>query len=144
MLIISTILNSCKDVMNCCVVMGNMIEISVKNAKGENLLSSATGIKKENIDVYYVKNGQEKLFNEPHFGADRGFLIYKDASGNEKLRLFTNFDRNEKSSITIIKFGSSTRDSIRCEYNFSGSSVMIKRLWLNGMLKSVKDLEIIK
>lgn len=135
-----SILPSCdKDKSN---VIGNNIEIVVKNQQGQDLIANGT-YDKSNINVYYIVNGQPQRYNEPLMGADKGFLLFKDFAGVDKIRIYTDYKKGETTSHTLIKFGNSKPDTIKSEFSISGNSVMLNKIWHNGILKQ-REFTIIK
>lgn len=87
-------------------------------------------------------NGQPQLYNEPNLDSDKGFMLYGDGS-SVRIRIFTDFNRNQPTALTLVKFGDLPVDTIKCEYRFHGSSVLLKKVWYNGVLKS-GDFTIVK
>ncbi|RYG22135.1 MAG: hypothetical protein EOO07_00745 [Chitinophagaceae bacterium] len=107
----------------------------MQNQQGQNLLVSPAMFTKSNIETYHVINGQAQLFNQPNLDADKGFLVLEGTTG-KIIRIFPYFNKNEKISRTLIKFGDTKIDTIDCEFTFSGSSVLLQKVWYNGTLKS--------
>ena len=126
---------SCERSNNCCTIIDVDVNLTVQNQQGQNLLASPVLFTKSNIETYHVINGQTQLFNQPNLDADKGFLMIDGAKGKE-IRVFPYFNKTEKFSRTLIKFGNTKIYTIDCEFNFSGPSVLLQKVWFNGVLKS--------
>lgn len=126
---------SCEGSTNCCTIIDRDVNLTVQNQQGQNLLVSPAMFTKSNIETYHVINGQAQLFNQPNLDADKGFLVLEGTTG-KIIRIFPYFNKNEKISRTLIKFGDTKIDTIDCEFTFSGSSVLLQKVWYNGTLKS--------
>lgn len=121
---------------NCCSVISNAVEITVLNQQGKNLLAEPAVFTKGDIETYHVVNGKAQLYNQPNLDADKGFLLIKEVVGKERLRLFVYHNKEEKRPRTLIKFGNTKMDTIDCEFRYSGSSVFLEKVWLNGESKT--------
>ncbi|MGF1923214.1 MAG: hypothetical protein ACQUHE_03470 [Bacteroidia bacterium] len=121
---------------DCCTVISSAVEITVLNQQGKNLLAEPAVFAKGDIEKYDVVNGAPQLYNQPHLDADKGFLLIKDVAGKERLRLFLYHNKEEKRSRTLIKFGNTKMDTVDCEFRYSGSSVFLEKVWLNGESKT--------
>ena len=119
------------------------VNIKVLNKQGENLLSASGVYNKSNIEVYYVIDGKAELFNKPNFDEDKGFALFKDAAGNDIIGVGLNFNRKERSALTLIKFGNTKIDTIKADFRFVGSSVFCEQVWFNGSAKQ-RSFEIVK
>ena len=119
------------------------MDITVLNNEGDNLLSGSGIYNKNNINIYHIVNGQPQLYYDPNLKADKGFLLIDDGKGKNMIRVFANYIANEPSTLTLIKFGNSKMDTIKCEFSVEGSSLSTSKIWFNGELKS-KQFTIIK
>ncbi len=126
------------------VVISNHVEITILNQQGQNLLATPSAYTKSNINVYYFVNGQPQLYNQPNFQADKGFLLFKDGSGIDKIRVFTDFNENQPTTLSLIKFGNLQTDTIKCEYRFEDGSVFLEKIWYNGVAQPSPYFSIIK
>ncbi len=127
---------SCEESKTCCTIINNEINLSVQNQQGKNLLSSPALFTKNNIETYHVINGKAQVFSQPNLDAEKGFLLLKDGNGKEFVRVFPYYNKKEKTSLTLIKFSDTKTDTLECEFKFSGSSVLLQKVWYNGVLKS--------
>ena len=117
---------------SCCVDYSIDVSLKVLDSNGKNLLADPAVYTKNNIETYNVTNGNARI----NLGSMNAPEIVKDVNGEPYLRLFLHFDRNEKRSLTLIKFGDKTTDTIAGEFKYSGNSVLLQKVWFNGVLKS--------
>jgi hypothetical protein len=117
------------------VVISADVGIKVLNAQGQDLLNSPVIYDKNNIVVTLFKNGQAQQFNG---STDKGFLLGKDASGLKILKVFLTLPNpvtKERSTVTLIQFGTAKPDTIRAEFEINGESTVCTKAWFNGVLK---------
>jgi hypothetical protein len=133
LLLFATLLSalSCKKPQDITVDIG--IGIKVVNQQGQNLLSSPLNLNMENIEVYYVENGVEKLFYDKDLGTPKAFRI-GGLLGSEEIFLFPN-TVVEDFPVTLIKFGSLGTDTIKCQYKRTEGDLICTKVWLNGQLR---------
>lgn len=119
------------------------VSMQVVNQQGVNLLNAPAVYDKNNIEVYHVKNGVPELYVQPPYNAGPAFSLLKDAEGNQRIAVFLYFDRNERSSLTLVKFGNTKIDTIKANFRFDESSVFCEQVWFNGVPKP-QAFEIVK
>jgi len=114
----------------------SVIDLSVLDANGKNLLAVPAVFHQDNIQVFYVIKGKPTLisnYDVPDHGVSY-FLIDSDKA--TKMRLTLHNDKRESQSLTLVKFGNLQTDTIRCEFHYEGSNVALTRLWINGIEKN--------
>lgn len=121
---------------SCCTIIDVHFYLTVLNQQGQNLLAAPAIYTKSNIETYHVIDGKPQLFDQPHLNANKGFLVINEGSGKNVIQVFPYFNKKEKRSTTLIKFGDLEMDTIECEFRFSGASVFLEKVWHNGELKS--------
>ena len=136
-LLIALFLSSCKNSGPYSI----MVDITVLDQQGENLLASPVGYKRENIDIYYVIDGKAQLYNP---NTNKGFQLFKDLNNNEVIRIDLNHDRKQKYPLTLVKFGTSTVDTLKAKFKHTSHSSELQTVWLNGVQKDIKGFIIIK
>jgi len=124
-IIFSLLLVSCK---NNSTVIDTGISIDVLDQQGQNLLTNPATYTKDNIEVYYVVNGQAQLYDKPNLGISKGFIISKGINGNNDFRVYLNFNRKERYSVTLVKFGTSKTDTIKAKFKFTRESVFKEKI----------------
>jgi hypothetical protein len=118
------------------VINSNFVDIIVLNQQGQNILAAPAVYEKSNIEVYKIINGQAQLVNEHKFLADKGFILLNKDTGKEAIRVILNYDGKKSTALTLIKFGNTKIDTIRAEFRFPGNSVILEKVWFNGVRKS--------
>ena len=117
------------------------VDITVLNQQGQNLLGPPAVYTKENIDLFYVVNGQAQPYNA---NSNKGFFFIPD-NNLHRIRIDLNFDRKEKYPLTLVKFGNSKIDTIKAKFSFKLQSMpRIQAIWLNGIEKDINGFIIIK
>lgn len=117
-------------------VKSNSVDVTVLNQQGQNILTAPAVYDKSNIEVYNVISGQAQLVNVPNLAADKGFLLLDKGTGKEIIRVVLNYDPTKSTALTLIKFGNTKIDTIKGEFTFSGNTVLLKKVWFNGVEKS--------
>jgi hypothetical protein len=120
------------------VVVDTYIDLSFKDADGNDLLSGNTSnaYNQENINIYYLINGEEERAYNEKLDAPKGFSVYEQES-QKIMRLFpSDHDENLKTT-TFIKFNDAETDEVICElrkWGSSNKSVAVTKVWYNGEL----------
>ena len=104
-----------------------IINVKVINLQGQDLLNNPAVYDKNNIQVRHIINGQENL--------SEGGFEFMDGEAGTKVLLVYPTQPTENISTTLIQFGNSTPDTIKCEFIRSKSSLYCHKVWLNGELK---------
>ncbi|MDT4861352.1 hypothetical protein FQZ97_959540 [compost metagenome] len=112
------------------------VDLTLLNAQGHNLLAPPAVYVKDDINIYYVINGQAQLYNEPKLDYNKGFKIINE--GVSRIRIFLNYDikGKERTALTLIKLGTAKIDTIKGEFEYTNRSVFLRKIWFNGALKS--------
>lgn len=129
----------------CCpnqVHMDN-IEMSIKNAEGEDLLNpnNPNAYCVSEIKLFYKIGGEIMEVYDQMMDDPRNFSIYKNEIESEyRIRLLPNHDRDEAQPITYIQWNETDRDTIKAEFHYTGPansnySFTIENLWFNGIEK---------
>lgn len=108
--------------------------ISVLTADGKNALAAPALYNESNVSLYYFNNGQPQLHTTPAFNGGPPYEI-TGSPGHEKLNVYLHFERNTPTVLTLIKFGNAKMDTLKGEFSFEDGSVMIKKVWFNGVLQ---------
>ncbi|SFG95290.1 hypothetical protein [Pedobacter insulae] len=127
-------------------ILSAMVEILLVNQQSQNLLNSSIVLHENNIDIYFVKDGQPILFNQSNLSASKGFLIKPlDGLSDIGLKVYpytgTPETNNTEYPITLIKLGDFGTDTIKCEILNGENSKVISKVWYNGILKYDQDLK---
>lgn len=118
------------------------VDITVLNQQGQNLLASPALYTKENINIYYVVNGQAQLYTGPN----KGFFFSTDYNTTAApwMRIDLNFDRKEKYPLTLIKFGNTKTDTIKAKFKITKHLIELQTIWFNGVQQSSNIFTITK
>ena len=112
------------------------IDISYKNAKGQDLLNPSTSnyYSKDSITLFKIVNGKEiKIFN-PFMDVPNDFFIYDDTSKN------TYYMRVFLSDSLLVRINSNIVDTISSKIDiYSNGNIIAKEVWYDG--KSVWKYE---
>lgn len=108
--------------------------ILLLDTEGNNLLTSPQKVKIEDIQLYYVNDGQAVSANNGLMNAPKGFEIIKDQNGQEFLRVYLNIN-DDKYPLTLIRFSESDTDTIKTEFSRNNESVLCSKIWYNEILK---------
>ena len=114
--------------------ISNAIVVSVLTADGKNALAAPVLYNESNISIYHIVNGQRQQYLTPAFNGGPPYEI-TGSPGYEKLSVYLHFERNTPTTLTLIKFGNAKMDTLKGEFSFEDGSVMIKKVWFNGVLQ---------
>ena len=117
-------------------ILSTTVSIILLDQQGQNLLSTTSNLKENDIEVFVVRNGETAPF-KPTNGNPRGFSIRKTIDNKEFLN-FDGFDylaRKAEYTTTLIKLGSYGTDTIKCQIVSSGNHTRVTKVWYNGILK---------
>jgi len=143
--IITLIIASPSTTKKASFVYDTVIKIGVTDMDCNDLLnpSNPASFKKEEIKIFYLKQGiVEEVYNE-NMRAKRNFLIdendielWKNLFPNSEylVRLFPNDSILEEFPITYIQWNSKNTDTIKCKYERSAEVIGCSKVWLNGEL----------
>lgn len=109
-----------------------VMDITVKNKNGENLLDPANpeGYKESEIRLYYLINEEIVEVYDPSKGFPRNFFL----TGSNDLRVFANDQSTDDITTTFIKWDANDLDTIKTELDRANNYVQISRVWFNGKL----------
>ena len=114
------------------VIVDEATIIGYKNVLGQDLLDTATQnhFSTDNIHVYYLINGIKTEVNYPGLDYPHNFFISKDNSLNQNfLTIFLETDT------TLLELNKNITDTITCVIEKSNSSMIVRKVWYNGILK---------
>lgn len=120
----------------CCTIVDTSINIHFIDKDGRDLIGTSETFKKENIDVYYVKNGVAEKVNNPSLDAPENFLIF-DESGKKVFRLFPNTESDV--TLTIIGFNKTIKDTVECKIKNLDCGITCSEVKYNGIVKWNND-----
>lgn len=117
------------------------VDITVLNQQGQNLLAAPALYTKADVNIYYIINGEVRLFEYSKLPTEGKFNYEPFEITNEgtsRIRIYLNYDvnRKERTALTLVKFGTSKTDTIKGEFDFKGRNVVLNKVWFNGQLKS--------
>ena len=117
-------------------IVSAAIDISVKDSEGNDLLNpeNVNSFKENQINIFYVVNGQELIFYNGDLAHPKGFFIYKEEKSEFRIRVFPNMDKNLELPVTYIKWNSTDTDTIRCSIERKSNSEIVTKVWLNENL----------
>ncbi len=133
-------------------------DISYFDTNGNDLLNPNEPIsyKREDIDIYYLINGEKIKQYHEHLSNPEFFFISDEIRENKYFMALTpndqNLDNNNR-AITYIDFGNNVEDKVECEFKTyeNSSRIQVVKIWYNDELKweystggSVRWIEIIK
>lgn len=132
------ILSSCDDEQED-FVRDVAIEMSISDVKGNDLLNPETtgAFRFEDIDLFYLKNGQKERVYDAYMDNPKNFFIFKSGS-KYYMRLFPNEHIENGFATTYIQFNESETDTIQCEFakppNKNSGYISVFRVWYNGKI----------
>ena len=110
-------------------------DFSIVNSKNADLLNPETPghLNIADFRVYYLINGEKKLFYKPDYDYPYGYL-YNDElrEGKTSVRIFFNSSETEDRPITYVQWSNQDTDTIQVEYERTINGVIQKNIWLNG------------
>lgn len=131
LLLLPLVLSSCEKSKDCCAVVDTGIEIKYIDENEESWLNQQ-GLNENNINVYFMKEGQKEKIFRGSLDEPKMFSIRKNDLGEDVLRLFpSDYIENNKSR-TLIEFSSIDVDTVDCLFNTSSSNMIIEEVWYNG------------
>jgi hypothetical protein len=116
------------------------VNISYVNTAYTDLLNpaAANGIKKEDIDIYYLVNGIKTPVNNPRYDFPENFMI-RQVGTNSKyfLTVFASTATDDKGiGTTYISIKNQPEDTVRAEITtIGGSNTYVSKIWFNGIFK---------
>ena len=121
-----------------CTNIDIVTRIIVTDSENRNLLDPSTPdhFKEEDIRIYYVKNGErEEVFN-PNLDIARSFKIEQYGTDSEyAMKLFPDMEaKDSETTTTIIKWSTTSEDTVECEIHHEGGSTTITKVWYDGEL----------
>lgn len=96
--------------------------------------SNANAIKEEDIEVYYLENGQKRHIYDPELDLPKNLKIEKDSVGGKfYLDLAVSTSIDEKGiSTTYLEIKNRSTDTITAQLHKSKSSIRVTEAWYNG------------
>ncbi len=143
---------SCNKDDKASIVVSTHVDISVKDAKGNNLLNpnNPKSLNQALIKIIYEIKGKKTVFFEEHLDAPGGFSVFKHEN-EYRMRVFLNSDKNEAYPITYIQWNDKDTDTLKCKISRKAGNTICNQLWFNGKhvwqlygSKTGRFLEIIK
>lgn len=116
------------------------VDITVLNQQGQNLLASPALYTKDNIDLYYVVNGQAQPYSA---STNKGFFFNTD-NNLQWIRIDLNHDTKVPYPLTLVKFGNAKIDTIKAKFKYTESSTILETVWFNGVKQNSNVFTIIK
>lgn len=126
----------------------NKLDLIIDDTNGVNILNTILGY--NDIDIVSFENGKEKIFYNPMLDASKGYFI-NEFNSNYYLRLFLNLPKEgSKESFTYMRIKQGSIKEFKSEFEVNkvetgidgGSSIVLKRVWLNNTLFLDKTKEI--
>lgn len=110
------------------------VEISVKNSKGKDLLdpNNPEAFKKNNIKLFYVKDGIAKEVFDGNLDFPRHFMVYKHES-EHRIRIFP--DDSEELTTTLIQWEPDNVDTLKCKIKKTAGAKVCIKAWFNDSLR---------
>lgn len=120
-----------------CIMFEMAVPISYVNAAGTDLLDSAKtgGIKKDDIDLYYLENGVKTKVYNPSRNSPENFYIAQGSDGKYFLSVGASEHTDGNSiSTTYISIKNYPEDTLTTEISRK-NGMQVTKAWLNGELK---------
>jgi len=99
----------------------------VLDHEGNDLLDpdNPDAIGSDDLDIYYVIDGEAERFYESNLDAPKGFSIYEPEGDYEKyrIRLFLNTSETKEVTRTLLKWSDFETDTIKTKYYRSENSL---------------------
>ena len=108
------------------------VEITYKNAKGQDLLNASTPnhFSADNLHLYNVVNGVKKEVNYPNYDIPHNFVIVLNHSTHVYfLRVFLEVDT------TLLQLNGYITDTIAAEFTKNINATIVTKVWYNGVLE---------
>lgn len=112
-----------------------LVVFKIENALGQNLFDPATTgyYRPENIKVFYLVNGEEKLYSKPNLDYPHGYRILNSSAIGYYMTIFANTEATESPTTTYIDWGNGDKDTLVCAMNKKdGVYQMITDAWYNN------------
>lgn len=106
------------------------VVFKVENAQGQNLLDPATTgyFKPESIKIFYLVNGEKKLYNKPNLDYPHGYRVVNAKTSGYAVTVFVNNENPESPTTTYIDWSNGDTDTLVC--------AMIKK---NGVYQNIAE-----
>lgn len=118
--------------------------IFIKDSLGNDLLDPDNGtISAEDINIYYLQNGEKKRVYNSRYDYPENFRILQTEDGTEQyyLVVFANDEANTDSiSTTYIEFRKEEIDTLEAKITEKPGLFIATTAWYNGVLKVDKSI----
>jgi len=136
--VLITLFSSCEEKLCGCTVIDADVNIVITDSDNRNLLDPSTPghFNKEDIRIYFVRNGQRQEAYAPNLDAARYFSINQTTDDNGfVMKLLPDLEtRDSDITTTIIKWNETEEDVVTCEVRHSDNTTIITKVWYNDEL----------
>ncbi|MCF0059733.1 hypothetical protein [Dyadobacter sp. CY356] len=125
-----------KDIFLGGVIVVQSTNIRISDKAGNDLLNPANENRIKDFKVFYVRDGQKKLFLVPNLDHPMGYQIVKHGLENYYyLKVLLDGGKGVKETTTYLQVENGEIDAIKCKYmENTGASVISERVWFNDQL----------
>jgi len=119
------------------IVLSSNVDINLVDAAGNDLLDPniPNTYNNNRISISYVTNGNPIVYHD-NSDYPNGYFIFKENMDSlYTIRVFLNFDKNEKYPTTLIHWKNNETDTIRTKFKYINKNIILDSLWYNGVLK---------
>ena len=113
-------------------VIDRVVDILLVDKENNNLLKNGV-INPDDLNLYYLINGEKKLYYNGNYDAPKGYLIWEDQDNRSILRIFANDDIY--TPVTLVEYTKNDVDTIKCEFHRDDSNIIVQKVWYNSELK---------
>ncbi|MET4080570.1 hypothetical protein ABIB40_000514 [Pedobacter sp. UYP30] len=124
----------------CCVIIDTFVSINYVDADNADLLdpTNPNVIKADDIEIYYLENGQKQRVYNGNLDLSKNFKILKTPNSDKYyLSLSVSADLNENGiSTTYLEVKKyNFTDTLTATIDKSSSSTRVNKVWYNGAYK---------
>ncbi len=118
------------------IVVSQSTNIRISDKAGNDLLNPDNENRIKDFKIFYVKDGQKKLYLVPNLDAPMGYRIVKHSLYDYYyLQVLLDGGKDVKETTTYLQIGDSEPDTVKCKYRENtGASVISEKVWFNGKL----------
>ncbi|MEZ4911242.1 MAG: hypothetical protein R2774_10315 [Saprospiraceae bacterium] len=135
---------SCKNEVDCCVIVDVDVQVHYKNGLGQNLINSSAEFQASNIKIFYKKGDTFEYVYNSNLDSPNMHRIDTDSDNNIILTVFPSNYYEGNFSTTLIRLNETVVDTLVCEFLIGNGKEICKKAWLNGVEMENRFIEVVK
>lgn len=143
LLFLILVFSSCRDAVDCCVIIDTDVSIHYVDAGGNDLVNSSPDFDENRFKVFFKKDDEFEEINRGRLDHPRMFSIYDDDKGRKIMQIFPSDYYEGNTSTTLIKLNSLVVDTLVCAFEIDDNSIICTSATLNGISMPQRFLTVI-